>query len=63
MIETIEIIRREVRTMSTMKPIQATPTLSGKDAEAVIRQTNTMPTKEAIARNQMLSRVLANIRK
>ena len=49
--------------MSTMKPIQATPTLSGKDAESVIRQTNTMPTKEAIARNQMLSRVLSNIRK
>ena len=24
--------------MSTMKPIQATPTLSGKDAEAVIRR-------------------------
>ena len=56
-------IRSEVRNMSTMKPIQATPTLNGKDAEAVIRQTNTMPTKQALARNQMLSRVLANIRK
>lgn len=55
--------RREVRNMSTMKSIQATPTLSGKDAEAVIRQTNTMPTKESMARNQMLSRVLANIRR
>ena len=49
--------------MSTMKPIQATPTLSGKDAEAVIRQVNKKPTAEAMRRNQMLSRVLANIRK
>lgn len=55
--------RREVRNMSTMKSIQATPTLSGKDAETVIRQTNTMSTKESMARNQMLSRVLANIRR
>lgn len=55
--------RREVRNMSTMKSIQAIPTLSGKDAETVIRQTNTMPTKESMARNQMLSRVLANIRR
>ena len=48
--------------MSTMKPIQSTPTLSGKDAEAVIRQVNKKPTAEAMRRNQMLSRILANIR-
>lgn len=54
--------KSEVRIMSTMKPIQSTPTLSGKDAEAVIRQVNKKPTAEAMRRNQMLSRILANIR-
>lgn len=49
--------------MTNIKPIAATPTLSGKDAEAVIRQTNTLPTKEAMIRNQMLSQVLKDIRR
>lgn len=48
--------------MTEIKSIQATPALSGKDAESVILQTNTMPTKEAMARNQMLSNVLKKIR-
>ena len=32
-----------------VKPIQATPTLSGKDAEAIIKQALTPPDPEAIA--------------
>ena len=49
--------------MSTVKPIQATPELKGKDAMAVLLQVNKKPTQEAMKRNQMLSSVLANIRK
>lgn len=54
--------KSEVRIMSTMKPIQATPTLSGKDAEALIRQVNKKCTPEALRENKMWQRILANIR-
>ena len=49
--------------MSTMKPIQATPELSGKDAEKLLNQTNTAPTQKAMKKNNMLRSVLDNIRK
>jgi hypothetical protein len=49
--------------MSTMKPIQPTPELCGKDAEKVLKQTNVVPTQSAAKKNQMLHGVLANIRK
>lgn len=49
--------------MSVMKPIQATPELSGKDAIRVLEQTNTPPSKQAIEKNHMLRNVLINIRK
>lgn len=49
--------------MSTMKPIQATPVLSGKDAMEVIKQTNKKPTESAISRNKMLSSILKKISK
>lgn len=54
---------KKVDIMSTIKPIQATPELKGKDAVAVLLQVNKKPTQEAMKRNQMLSSVLANIRK
>lgn len=54
---------REVDTMSTMKPIQATPELSGKDAVKLLNQVNTKPTIQAIKKNNMLHSVLVNIRK
>ena len=49
--------------MSTMKPIQATPELSGKDAVRLLSQANTTPTERAIKKNDMLRSVLTNIRK
>ena len=49
--------------MATIKPIQATPTLSGRDARELIIQSNTIPTKEAIKRNELLRDVLNSIRK
>ena len=54
---------REVDIMSTIKPIQATPELSGKDAKILLDQTNHMPTEEMIKKNKMLHNVLKNIRK
>lgn len=54
---------REVDVMSTIKPIQATPELSGKDAVKLLNQTNIVPTKKAIKKNNMLHSVLANVRK
>lgn len=54
---------REVDTMSTMKPIQATPELSGKDAIKLLSQTNRKPTAQAMKKNNMLHGVLTNIRK
>ena len=61
MIEEIE--GREVDAMSTMKPIQATPELSGKDAERLLNQADIVPTKKAMNKNNMLRGVLKNIRK
>ncbi len=49
--------------MSTIKPIQATPELSGKDAVNLLIQTNNKPTESAMKKNHMLCSVLANIRK
>ena len=54
---------RGVDTMSTMKPIQATPELSGKDAERLLSQADIAPTKKAMNKNNMLRGVLNNIRK
>ena len=47
-----------VQDMSTMKPIQATPELSGEDAVRLIQDVNRKPTKEAEKWNKMLSKVL-----
>ena len=49
--------------MSTIKPIQATPELSGKDAFSLLIQTNTPPNNKAIQKNEMLRDVLNDIRK
>jgi hypothetical protein len=53
----------EVGIMSTVKPIQATPVLRGKDAENIILQANMKPSKKAMEKNRMLHNVLTNIRK
>lgn len=49
--------------MSMMKPIQATPVLSGKDAEAVIKQAEKTPSEKAIQKNIFRSNILNSIRK
>ena len=54
---------KEVDIMSTIKPIQATPELSGKDAVNLLLQANSNPTKNAVKKNIMLRSVLTNIRK
>jgi len=54
---------REVDIMATMKPIQATPELSGKDAVKLMEQANTNPTKQAMQKNNMLRSVLSDIQK
>lgn len=54
---------KEVDGMSTIKPIQATPELSGKDAVRLLNQTNIAPTQSAVKKNNMLHSVLTNIRK
>lgn len=54
---------REVDIMSTIKPIQATPELSGKDAVNLLHQANLNPTKKAMKKNNMLRSVLTGIRK
>ena len=54
---------KEVDIMSTIKPIQATPELSGKDAIKLLLQTNTKPTERAMKKNHMLHSVLTDIRK
>ena len=50
-------------TISTMKPIQATPKLSGNDALKLLTQVNRKPTEQANKKNSMLHGVLNNIRK
>ncbi|MBQ8816485.1 MAG: hypothetical protein IJZ84_04290 [Lachnospiraceae bacterium] len=54
---------REVDIMSTIKPIQSTPELTGKHAVEVLRQVNTRPTEQAMQKNAMLRDVLTRIRK
>lgn len=54
---------KEVDIMSTIKPIQATPELCGKDAVKLLLQTNVNPTEKAMKKNDMLRGVLTNIRK
>ncbi|MEE1048325.1 MAG: hypothetical protein U0M60_13010 [Clostridia bacterium] len=49
--------------MATIKPIQATPELSGKDAFSLLKQTSTTPTNDAIRKNEMLRGILKEIRK
>ena len=54
---------KEVDIMATMKPIQATPELRGKDATNVLLQVNKAPSKEAMKKNNMLRNILTDIRK
>lgn len=49
--------------MTTIKPIHATPTLSGRDARELIIQANTEPTEEAIKSNEFLCDVVKSIYK
>lgn len=49
--------------MSTIKPIQATPELSGKDAVSLLKQTSVPPTNDAIRKNEMLRGILKAVRK
>ncbi|MBQ8518331.1 MAG: hypothetical protein IJ455_01840 [Agathobacter sp.] len=53
---------RGVEYMSTMKPIQATPELSGEDAEKLIRDVNRKPTKEALEWKKLLQRCLKELK-
>jgi len=46
-----------------IKPIQATPTLSGEDAARIIAEANTPPSEEALKRLEMLEQVFDQIRK
>ena len=54
---------KEVDVMATIKPIQATPELSGKDAANLLIQVNSTPTDKAMKKNDLLRSVLVNIRK
>lgn len=54
---------KEVDVMATIKPIQATPELNGKDAVNLLMQANTKPTDKAMKKNNLLRDVLANVRK
>lgn len=54
---------KEVDIMSTMKPIQATPELSGEDAVELLRQSSVTPTEKSLKKNTVLRSVLTNIRK
>jgi hypothetical protein len=57
------IKKKEGDIMSTIKPIQATPVLSGEDAINLMRQVLNKPSKSAIKKNTMLINVLKNIKK
>lgn len=46
-----------------VKPIQATPSLSGEDAKRIMLQVSTNPSKEAIKRNEALLKLRKNILK
>lgn len=49
--------------MSSIKPIQATPELSGEDAMIMMRQVLNKTSESVIKKNSMLINVLNNIRK
>ena len=50
----IEIVK-EVKFMSIkVKPIQPTPTLSGKDAQNIIEQVRVVPSQASFERNQRM---------
>lgn len=46
-----------------VKPIQATPSLSGEDAKRIMLQVSTKPSKEVIKRNESLLELRKNILK
>ena len=54
---------RKVDIMAAMKPIQATPELSGKDAAKLMEQANTNPTKQVMHKNNLLRNVFLDIQK
>ncbi|MCC0705067.1 hypothetical protein IC213_18590 [Clostridioides sp. ES-S-0049-02] len=43
-----------------IKPIQATPELSGKDAELFIRQVFSKPSQKEIERNERLLKIITS---
>lgn len=55
------LLGKDVDIMSKIKPIQATPELSGKDAEEILAQVNKKPSKKTIKRNIILSNILSDI--
>ena len=44
-----------------VKPIQATPSLSGEDAKRIMLQVSAKPSNEAIKRNEALLKLRKNI--
>ena len=46
-----------------VKPIQSTPGLSGEDANRIMLQVFTKPSKEAVKRNEALLKLRKNILK
>lgn len=51
----VDNLVKEDDTMSAyVKPIQATPTLSGTDAIKIVKQALIVPSKEAIERNEKM---------
>lgn len=61
----INLIQRKgglgMNTFGKIKPIQATPELSGKDALAFIEQVFTPPSESELNRNKKLLSILKNI--
>lgn len=55
--------KKEGDIMSTIKPIQATPVLSGDDAISLMKQVLKKPSESAIRKNNMLLNILHNIKK
>lgn len=53
----------KVDIMSTIKPIQATPVLSGDDAINLMQQVFKKPSNAVIRKNEMLKNVLNNIKR
>lgn len=54
---------KEVDIMATIKPIQTTPELSGRDAVKLLNEANSVPTENAVKKVNRLHSVLTNIRK